>query len=152
MAHLYCKDGFGVFPKKKLTAMSCEGVLCCIGCILGRFGARRRGWSWIVFSRERVRFHGITLFNVSSRDWVFSKREILSVHTNTDKDIPFLRKGRAFPFSPLCYFFERQSALCFRWPAHSPFLVVETRDCFFLFRSGASAIGALHAVFLAELA
>lgn len=152
MAHLYCKDGFGVFPKKKLTAMSCEGVLCCIGCVLGRLGARHRGWSWIVFSRERVRFHGITLFNVSSRDWVFAKREILSVHTNTDKDIPFLRKGRAFPFSTPYYFFERQSALCFRWPAHSPFLVVETRDCFFLFRSGASAIGALHAVFRAELA
>lgn len=132
MAHFYCRDGFVVFPRKKLTKMSSEGALFCNGCILKRFYSKRRGFSWVLFPRRRVRFHGVTLFNIESNDWIFSNSEILSVYTNSDKDIPFLHKGRVFPFSPLYYFFEQQAAIPYRWPVKSTFLIVETKELFFL--------------------
>ena len=68
--HVYLKYGFVLFPTEqmKLTRLSSEGVYLYSGCILSHLFGNARGRSWAVFSRNRVRLHGVTSFNIGSID------------------------------------------------------------------------------------
>lgn len=136
--HVYLKHGFMLFPAEqmKLTRLSSEGVYLYSGCILSCLFGNARGRSWVVFSRNRVRLHGVTPFNSGSMDYCFSKREIRSIYTNDSPSVPFLRTGYGLdsrpPFLTRMYYFYTAPALRYRWPMRYRFLIVEMTSFYIL--------------------